>query len=117
MLTKKIVARFYRLKSGREPVRDWLMRLPRTDRQAVGKDIQKVEFGRPIGMPYSRNLEKGLYEVRSNISDGRIARVLFCIRNDRMILLHAFIKKTQTTPHREIEIARTRIRDANWHDG
>tara|TARA_B100000315_G_C14252886_1_gene440582 strand:- start:27 stop:275 length:249 start_codon:yes stop_codon:yes gene_type:complete len=75
--TKKISANFYRLDSGNEPVRKWLLGLGRDDRRIVGKDIQKVEFGWPIGMPYSRNLEKGLYEVRSNISNGRIARVLY----------------------------------------
>lgn len=111
--TKKISASFYRLDSGNEPVRKWLLSLGRDDRQIIGKDIQKVEFGWPMGMPYSRNLEKGLYEVRSNISNGRIARVLFCIQNNRMILLHGFIKKTQATPEREKAIARSRMKGVN----
>ena len=109
---KKIEASFYKLDSGKEPVKEWLIDLDREDRRTVGKDIQKVEFGWPIGMPYSRNLEKGLYEVRSNISDGRIARVLFCIQGNQMILLHGFIKKTQTTPDKEKEIARKRMKGA-----
>ena len=107
---KKIEAIFYKLDSGKEPVKEWLIDLDREDRRTVGKDIQKVEFGWPIGMPYSRNLEKGLYEVRSNISNGRIARVLFCIQGNQMILLHGFIKKTQATPDKEKEIARKRMR-------
>jgi len=107
---KKIEASFYRLDSGKEPVRDWLLILKRIDRQEIGKDIQKVEFGWPIGMPFSRKLEKGIYEIRSNISYGRIARVLFCIENNRMILLHGFIKKTQKTPRKEIEIAYQRMK-------
>lgn len=107
---KKIEASFYKLDSGKEPVKEWLIDLDREDRRTLGKDIQKVEFGWPIGMPYSRNLEKGLYEVRSNISNGRIARVLFCIQGNQMILLHGFIKKTQTTPDKEKEIARKRMR-------
>ena len=107
---KKIEASFYKLDSGKEPVKEWLIDLDREDRRTVGKDIQKVEFGWPIGMPYSRNLEKGLYEVRSNISNGRIARVLFCIQGNQMILLHGFIKKTQTTPDKEKEIARKRMK-------
>lgn len=109
---KKILAVFYKLDSGKEPVREWLIALDREDRRIIGKDIQKVEFGWPIGMPYSRNLEKGLYEVRSNISNGRIARVLFCIRKNQMILLHGFVKKTQTTPNKEKEIARKRMKGA-----
>ena len=107
---KKIQASFYALDSGKEPVRDWLLKLDGTDRQAIGKDIQKVEFGWPIGMPYCRPLDKGLYEVRSNISSGRIARVLFCIQKNQMILLHSFIKKTQATPKHEMEIARKRMK-------
>ena len=110
--SKKISADFYRLDSGREPVRDWLLRLDREDRQTIGKDIQKVEFGWPIGMPYCRNIEKGLYEVRSNISNGRIARVLFCIQRNQMILLHGFIKKTQATPVKEKTVARNRMKGA-----
>ena len=110
---KKVTANFYRLDSDKEPVRDWLLELDRGDRQVIGKDIQKVEFGWPIGMHYSRKLEKGLWEVRSSISDGRIARVLFTIQDDQMILLHGFIKKTQTTPDKEKENARKRMKGAN----
>ncbi len=107
---KKIHAFFYKLDSGKEPVREWLIDLKREDRQIIGKDIMKVEFGWPIGMPYSRNLKKGLYEVRCNITDGRIARVLFCINKNRMILLHGFVKKTQATPDKEKELARKRMK-------
>ena len=70
--SKKITARFYRSEIGRYPVRDWLLALTREDRQVIGKDIQKVEFGWPIGMPYCRSLGHGLWEVRSNLAGGRI---------------------------------------------
>lgn len=93
-----------------------MLELGRGDRQIVGKDIQKVEFGWPIGMPYSRKLEKGLWEVRSNISSGRIARVLFCLQDSQMILLHGFIKKTQATPDKEKDIARKRMKGAKQDD-
>jgi len=109
---KKIFACFYKLNSGKEPVREWLLKLILDDRRIIGKDIQKVEFGWPIGMPYSRKLEKDLWEVRSNLSNGRIARVLFCLQNNQMILLHGFIKKTQATPDKEKEIARKRMKGA-----
>ncbi len=114
--TKKISAHFYKLDSGKEPVREWLLSLDRNDRQIIGKDIQKIEFGWPIGMPFSRNLEKGLYEARSNISNGRIARILFCIQKNEMILLHGFIKKTQATPDREKELARKRMKGKENND-
>ncbi len=43
--TKKIFAHFYKLDSGKEHVREWLLSLDRNDRQIIGKDIQKIEFG------------------------------------------------------------------------
>ena len=90
---KKVLADFFVSENGRQPVREWLLNLSRDDRRIIGKDIQKVEFGWPIGMPYCRNIERGIWEVRSSLGGNRIARVLFCLRNDRMVLLHGFIKK------------------------
>jgi len=81
------------------------------DRRVIGKDIQKVEFGWPIGMPYCRPLGHGLWEVRSDLSGGRIARVLFCIVRGEMVLLHGFEKKSQKTPARDIELALKRKRE------
>jgi phage-related protein len=109
--SKKIAARFYVSASGKMPVRDWLMSLQPEDRRVVGKDIQKVEFGWPIGMPYCRPLGRGLWEVRSDISSGRIARVVFCILEGDMVLLHGFVKKTQKTPPQEIELAIKRMKE------
>ena len=104
-LKKKIIAHFYKTLNGAEPVRNWLLRLSVEDRKIVGKDIQKVEFGWPIGMPYSRPLGRGLFEVRSDISDKRIARVIFIIQNDGMVLLHGFVKKSQKTPKADLDLA------------
>ncbi|HEV7982764.1 MAG TPA: type II toxin-antitoxin system RelE/ParE family toxin [Xanthobacteraceae bacterium] len=102
---KRLPAAFYQLPSGREPVREWLKALAAEDRKIIGEDIKDVEFSWPIGMPLCRALGKGLWEVRSNIAQGRIARVLFSIHDGRMLLLHAFIKKTQKTPHSDLELA------------
>ena len=96
--TKKLPARFYLNAAGRNPVREWILELPAADRHTVGKDIQKVEFGWPLGMPYCRSLGNGLWEVRSDLTDGKIARVIFCVARGRMVLLHGYIKKTQKRP-------------------
>ena len=76
---KIVVARFYRLASGREPVREWLIGLTREDRRLIGRDIMKVEFGWPCGPPLCAPITNhpGLWEVRSDLSDSRIARVFF----------------------------------------
>ena len=106
---KKLPARFYVAPSGRLPVREWLLALSEEDRRTVGKDMQKVEFGWPIGMPLCRPLGDGLWEVRSNLASNRIARVLFCLTEGRLLALHGLIKKTQKTPDAELELARKRM--------
>ena len=74
----------------------------------IGEDIKDVEFAWPLGMPLVKNLGEGLWEVRSSLPGNRIARVLFCVTDKEMVLLHGFIKKTQKTPSQDIELARRR---------
>ncbi len=59
-------------------------------------------------MPLIRKLERGLWEVRSNTTQG-IARVLFTVEGNTMVLLHGFVKKSQKTPHTELNTARRRL--------
>ena len=103
--TKKLQARFYVNSSGGKPVRDWILALPDEDRRTVGKGIQLVEFGWPLGRPHCAPLGHGLWEVRCTFNSHRIARIIFCMNDGDMILLHAFIKKTQKTPQDEIRLA------------
>jgi phage-related protein len=107
---KRLPAVFYRTAAGSEPLRDWLKTLPRADRLAIGEDIKDVEFSWPIGMPLCRNMGQGVLEVRSQVRD-RIARVLFCVFEEQMVLLHGFIKKSRKTPPADLELARQRKRD------
>lgn len=102
---KRLPARFLRSDSGREPVREWLLKLDPADRKILGEDIKDVEFSWPIGMPLVRSLGHGLWEVRSNLARGRIARVIFTEEHGCMVLLHAFMKKTQSTPKQDIDLA------------
>jgi phage-related protein len=108
---KKLPAAFYRTAAGREPVREWLKALDEPDRRIVGQDIATAEFGWPVGMPVCRSLGRGLYEIRSDISHGRIARVIFCIADGQMVLLHGFIKKTQKTPKADLDLALKRKKE------
>jgi phage-related protein len=107
---KRIPARFYCNDNGREPVREWVKELSRHDRRIVGEDIRDVEFAWPIGMPLVRFLGRQLWEVRSSLTDGKIARVIFCVTKGQMVLLNGFIKKTQKTPQAEIDLAYKRMR-------
>jgi phage-related protein len=109
-MSKPILSvRFFQTKAGHEPVRDLLRELTLEDRKAVGTDIKTVQFGWPLGMPLVRKLEQDLWEVRSHL-EGRIARVIFTIVADQMVLLHAFFKKSQKTPRIEVEKAKARKR-------
>jgi len=89
---KKVPAVFYRTPMGAEPVRDWIKSLSANDRRVIGADIQTVEFGWPIGMSLCKSLGGGLWEVRSNITDG-IARVIFFLHQGNLIILNGFVKK------------------------
>ncbi len=101
---------FFRTESGHEPVREWLLGLSKEDRKTIGEDIKLVQFRWPLGMPLVRKLEADLWEVRSHLTGGRIARVCFTVKAGEMALLHGFIKKTQKTPLRDLELARERKR-------
>lgn len=107
--SKRLPAVFYRSETGSEPVRDWLKELAKEDRFRIGTDIKTVEFGWPIGMPTCRPMGNGLFEVRTYLGN-RIARVLFCLAEGRMVLLHGFIKKAQKTPRAELDLALDRKR-------
>jgi phage-related protein len=110
---KRLPAHFYRSDSGREPVREWLKGLEADDRKVIGEDIKDVEFSWPIGMPLVGSLGRELWEVRSRLPRGRIARVLFCVEQGRMVLLHGFIKKTQKTPQHDLDLALKRSKGAS----
>ncbi len=99
---------FYRTEAGNEPVREWLKSLPREDRRTIGEDIKTAQYAWPLGMPLIRKMERGLWEVRSSISQG-IARVIFTVKDSMMILLHGFVKKSQKTPPNELDTARRRL--------
>ena len=111
-MRKKLPAKFFESDVGKMPVREWILDLRSEDRQAIGDDIRVVELGWPVGMPLCRSIEgrKGLWEIRTKLPNSRIARVLFCVHQAEMMLLHGFIKKTRKTPVKEIEIAMRRMR-------
>jgi phage-related protein len=109
--SKVLTARFYATESGSMPVRDWLLSLEKKDRIEIGSDIANIEYNWPIGPPQCNPLENGIFEVRSHISDGKIARILFSISRNEMFLLHGFIKKTQKTPRHELDLAQKRKKE------
>ena len=107
--TPTLSARFFRTDVGGEPVREWLKDLPVAERKTIGEGIKTVQFGWPLGMPLVAHLDSGIWEVRTRLST-RIARVLFVLDGDTMVLLHGFIKKEQKTPKPELDLATDRLK-------
>lgn len=102
---------FYRTQVGNEVVRDWLRSLDDNDRSAIGQDLMRIQYRWPVGMPLCRAMGDGLWEVRSDLPSKRIARVLFSVRQTRIVVLHGFIKKSQRTPAGDLALARRRDRE------
>jgi phage-related protein len=107
---KILTVYFFKNDRGKMPVRDWILSLSPADRKIIGEDIKTVEFGWPVGMPTVRPMGNKLYEVRSSLSDGSEARVLFTIYKNSMVLLHGFLKTTRKTPKRQLDLAKTRMK-------
>lgn len=99
---------FFRLDAGREPVRDWLKDLDPEGRKAIGADIKTLQIGWPVGMPLARKIADNLWELRSRLRTG-IARTLFTVHANKLVLLHGFVKKSRKTPAKDLAIARRRL--------
>jgi phage-related protein len=70
-----------------------------------------MEFGPDLRMPWSRALGDGLFELRPRGREG-IGRALYCyVDGERVVVRHAFIKKTQATPEQHVRLARRRMRE------
>jgi len=68
-------------------------------------------FGPDLGMPHTRAMGGGLFELRIKAAEG-IARVFYCtVVNRRIVFLHQFVKKTDKTPAKELQIAQNRMKD------
>ena len=70
-----------------------------------------LEFGSNLGMPHTKPIDTGLFELRVKSKEG-IARVFYCTKvGKRIIMLHMFIKKSQKTPKKELKLAVQRMKE------
>lgn len=94
--------------SGQRPVDDFINQQDLTTRKKIAFKINLLErFGLHLGMPYSRKITDGLYELRVR---GKVeVRIIYGIKDDFAVLLHAFKKKQDKIPLREIETAESRF--------
>ena len=70
-----------------------------------------IEHGPNLRLPHSRAFGGGLFELRPHGQSG-IGRAFYCyLLGQRVVVLHAFIKKSQQTPEKEIKLARARMKE------
>ena len=81
------------------------------ERNAIGADLLRAQRWWPVGMPSCRPMGGGLWEIRTDMSTKRAARVLICLYRERLVALHGFIKKTPATPDEDLELARKRKKE------
>lgn len=68
-----------------------------------------LEFGPNLGMPHTRAMSDGLFELRIKSKEG-VARVFYCtLIGQKIVMLHGFIKKSEKTPPKELRLARERL--------
>lgn len=75
-----------------------------------------LDFGPNLGMPHTRSMGEKLFEIRLKSKEG-IGRVFYCtLIGRKIVMLHFFVKKSQKTPEKELEIARKRLREVMNHE-
>ena len=109
-MSDKLEVGFYQEPNGNEPVRKWLKSLDKDIRLIIGEDLKRVQYRWPLGMPLVRSLSNGLWELRSTLLN-RIARIIFIMHDNKIVLLHGFIKKTEETPKQDKELAINRAKN------
>ena len=75
-----------------------------------------LEFGSNLGMPHTKAVESGLFELRVKGREG-IARVFYCTKiGKRIVMLHIFVKKSQKTPKKDLKLAIQRMKEVQHHE-
>ena len=105
---------FYRDARGRSPVEEFLRTLDGKMRAKVARSVSLLEeLGTRLGMPHSRPVRGYRFSELRVQTGGNIVRVFYFARaGRRIVLLHAFAKRTQRTPVRELVIASGRWSEA-----
>lgn len=95
-----------------EALQKTILKLPDTLLAKYFKLTDLMEhYGPNLGMPYTKALSRGLFELRLKGKEG-IARVFYCtLANKEIYILHSFIKKTEVIPLKELRLARTRMKE------
>ena len=103
---------FYETEDGEQPVREFLRSLTKSQRVAIGRSLQLLEaIGVSLREPDAKYLGDRLWELRAQVEGNIFCCLYFTWTNHRFVILHAFQKKTQKTPSRELRTAQRRRDD------
>jgi phage-related protein len=104
-------AYWYTTDSGRSPVEEDINDLSMPDQAKIYAYIKKLEeFGYRLGVPFVKPIEGKIKELRIPVSPGQYRIFFFFHYREDFYLLHGFLKKTQKTPPKEIDVARKRMK-------
>ena len=95
-----------------EKVQKTINEWPVSIRAYYAKTTKRIKkHGPNLGLPFTKAMGKGLFEIRAKGKEG-IGRAFFCtIVRNRVVVLHAFIKKTDKTPKNELDLAKQRLKE------
>lgn len=103
---------FYESPDGTYPAEAFIQEQDTKMQAKLYRLIELLEMeGNRLGLPYSRPLQDGIYELRAQQGSNATRLLYFFVIGRRVILTNGFVKKTRKTPHGEIEIARKRRDD------
>ena len=99
-------------KMGKQPVKDWIDTLEIKLQVKIFRAFELLEdFNINLKAPYVKPLEDKLYELRIKDPKGIYRIIYFAYTGKEFIMLNGFVKKTQKTPKKEIELAKTRMKE------
>ena len=95
-----------------EKIRSKIEKWPVGIRAYYARTTEKMQiYGPNLGMPFTRSMGQGLFEIRAKSKEGA-GRAFFCtIVGNKIVILHEFIKKSNKTPKKEMDIARQRLKE------
>lgn len=99
---------YYKTPSGQDVIKDFIGKLQENTQAKLGRQLDLLEqYGNELGMPHAKALGGGLMELR--VRGRQEVRVFYVfVVGKRIYLLHAFVKKSQATPSKELSLARSR---------
>ena len=103
--------RYYATELGAFPVRVWIRSLPLKYKKLIGESIKICQWDWPPGLPVTRKMTSNIWEIRTDLGNKNISRVFVTNVQGILVLLHGFIKKSQKTPLKELNLAKDRLKD------